>query len=114
MTVQLDYLPDATVLVAVALVAVSIASLALRGLRAVLIVAAIIVGIGWGLVFYSKYKDRFSLPDLPRFRLNLPTFEFKKPQTPAAGDVLPQFQTPAFNPQGVQNFVPQLPGEGRR
>ena len=77
MSMELQYLPEATLIIAMALLVVTLAIFALRKLQTLLIVAAVVIAIGWGIILFPKYKDRISLPDFPQIHTNLPTFEIK-------------------------------------
>lgn len=90
MTISLDSLPEVTILVAAALVAVTLAIALLRRLQKYLMVLALVVGLTWGAVLYPKYKDRISLPNLSRIQLQLPVNNLKNPAAPPVFDLPPQ------------------------
>ncbi len=84
---QHDLLLRTSIIILAALVAVTLAIAILRKLQSVLVVAALVVGIGWGVYLYPKYRDRLSLPNIDIPVLRIPAPNPIAPQTPANEDL---------------------------
>jgi hypothetical protein len=98
MTIQTDMWLGGLILLAVAVLVLSVAIVALRWLRNLLLVAALVLGIGAGGALYEKHKHRLSLPNIPGIRLEIQPL---KNPPPAA---TPSPAVPFFRP-----VYPKLP-----
>jgi hypothetical protein len=72
MSINVDYLPEVTVFVITGLLVVMLAIAVLRRLRTLFLLAAVAVGVCWGIALYPKYKDSISKIELPEVHVEMP------------------------------------------